>query len=121
MIRIFSQLLATHGDQIVNIQRLPVHIRRPEKVLLLFFKIRHHLRLGLGQVRQVFLNLGAGAVLPLSLRLRCCTLYLWRRVHCLLGATIFVLALFSAESCAAFEHGRIRIPANFPSSRVCGC
>ena len=120
MIRILPQLFTAYRDQIVDIQRLPVNIGRPEKVLLLLFKIGHHLWLCLRKVWQVFLDLGAGAVLPLSMWLCGSSLHRRRIMHSLC-TTIFVLALFTSEGCSALKHGCIRITANFPSSRVRWC
>lgn len=50
VVGVLAQLFAADSDQVVDIQCLPVHIWRSEEVLLLLFKIGHHLRLGLRQV-----------------------------------------------------------------------
>lgn len=63
MVRVFPQFLAADGDEIVHVQGLAVDVGRPEEVLLLSLVTCHHLGLGLRQVRQVPLDVGARTIL----------------------------------------------------------
>lgn len=103
MIWVLSQLFTANCDQIIYIERLSVNIGRSEEILLLPFKISHHLRLGLWEVRQIFLDFSTGTILPLRIWLCKCALHSWRALNFL---TIFVLALFSWGG-TALKHGRI--------------
>ena len=67
MVAVFTQFLAADCDEVVDVEGLPINIRRPKKVLLLFFKIGHHLRLCLWQVGEVLIDIGTRAALPLCL------------------------------------------------------